>query len=136
MSETFVLGLDELDRLCEKLPREGIILLQGNLAAGKTTLVGAIAKALHVKDGVSSPTFSVMNRYDEAMFHYDIYQKGVEGFMQQGLLENLMHPGIHVIEWADEGFEKLLTQIGLEYTTIQIEPAGEKRQYKVRYAHA
>ena len=135
MSETVILGLEELDLLCAKLPTEGIILLQGTLAAGKTTLVGAIAKRLHVNQQVSSPTFSVMNCYDECLFHYDIYQKGLEGFMQQGLLENLMHPGVHVIEWADESFEKLLDQIGLDYTTIQIESAGEKRQYKVRYAH-
>lgn len=136
MNETFVLGLDELGLLCSTLPKEGIVLLKGNLAAGKTTLVEAYAKALHVKDNVSSPTFSVMNRYDERLFHYDIYQKGVEGFMQQGLFENLMHPGLHVIEWADESFEKLLNHIGLDYTTIHIEPAGEKRQYKVHYAHA
>ena len=135
MKITLTLGLDELSLLCAKLPQEGIILLRGNLAAGKTTLVKAIADALHVKDNVSSPTFSVMNHYDERLFHYDIYQKGVEGFMQQGLFENLMHPGLHVIEWADESFEKLLTQMGLEYTTIIIEPAGEKRHYKVHNAY-
>ena len=50
MNETFVLGLEELGLLCSTLPKEGIVLLKGNLAAGKTTLVEAYAKALHVKD--------------------------------------------------------------------------------------
>ena len=132
--KTMTLGVNELDSLCNELPEDGIILLVGNLAAGKTTLVKAIALSLHVKEEVSSPTFSVMNVYEEKLFHYDIYQNGTNGFLQQGLLENLTQDGLHVIEWADDSFEKMLKNIGLGFTKISIEVVGDKRQYRIENA--
>ncbi len=52
-------------------------------------------KTLHVnKSNVSSPTFSVMNRYSDEFFHYDIYNNGVNGLIENGLFENLQMIGI------------------------------------------
>ena len=138
MKQTFTCKLNGVDTvasiLMESLHDGGIVLLQGNLAAGKTTLVQSLAKALHVKENISSPTFSVMQNYEDRLFHYDIYQVGTDGFLHQGLLEQLTEDGIHVIEWADEAFIKMLDGVGLDYIIVRIEPRGESRYYEVEYA--
>lgn len=120
--------------LQEKLPNGGIVLLEGNLAAGKTTLVKEFAKFLHVQSEVSSPTFSVLNEYEKKIKHYDIYQIGLEGFLQQGLLETLgEEEKYYFIEWADESFEQLLQNMGFEFIKIKILPNKDaaKRIYEV-----
>lgn len=131
-------SLKSLPEFCaflqEKLPHGGIVLLEGNLAAGKTTLVKEFAKVLHVKNTVSSPTFTVLNEYGEKIKHYDIYQIGIEGFLQQGLLETLgEEEKYYFMEWADENFERLLKNMGFEFIKIKILPSEDtaKRKYEV-----
>ena len=114
------------------LGTSGILLLRGNLASGKTAFVKAFALLLGIKEAISSPTFSVLNEYDEGLFHYDIYQNGNDGFLKNGLLEKLDVEGFHLIEWAGKEFEDLLRHFGIPYSTIDIEPtAHETRIYKV-----
>ncbi len=109
-----------------------IFLLRGDLASGKTTFVKEFVKKIGSNESVTSPTFSVQNVYDGKVFHYDIYQKGVENFLSEGLLEELDKEGYHFIEWADERFEKLLDGFQMDYVTIDIEKtARNKRVYKV-----
>ncbi|MDR1285265.1 MAG: tRNA (adenosine(37)-N6)-threonylcarbamoyltransferase complex ATPase subunit type 1 TsaE [Campylobacteraceae bacterium] len=115
------------------LPSGGIVLLRGDLASGKTTLVKHIATLYGIKkEAVSSPTFSVMNRYSSDFFHYDIYQKGVRGIMENGLLENLQQNGYHFVEWGDEELEAVLKRYALPYIVVEIVPlTPDKRVYKV-----
>lgn len=131
--DEYALDETKLDELAQNLPKDGIILLRGTLASGKTTLVRAIAKALGSKSEVSSPTFSILNEYDKNIFHYDIYQCKTDGFLRQGLLENLSKDGLHLIEWADEDFAKILDTVGFEYCIVEIEYQDKKRLYKVSY---
>ncbi len=65
------------------------------------------------------------------LFHYDIYQCGSKGFLQNGLIEKLDEDGYHLIEWGDASFEAVLQQFGLRYSTIDIEAIDLKRIYKV-----
>ncbi len=123
--QNFVKELLSLIKGCE------VILLKGNLASGKTTLVKEIAKALHVNESVTSPTFSIQNVYENKIYHYDIYQKGIESFLAEGLLEELEKEGFHIIEWADEKLEKILDGYMIDYTEIKIEEKEDKRVYKV-----
>lgn len=109
----------------------GIILLRGNLASGKTSFVTAFAKALDIDEAISSPTFSILHEYEKGLFHYDIYQCGSEGFLQNGLIEKLDEDGYHLIEWGDASFEAILQKFGLRYSTIDIETIDLKRIYKV-----
>ncbi len=51
-----------------------------------------------------------------------------------GLLENLEEEGYHFIEWGDEKLEKILRDYGIDYFVIEIEPKGDKRLYRVKYA--
>ncbi|MBE0494892.1 MAG: tRNA (adenosine(37)-N6)-threonylcarbamoyltransferase complex ATPase subunit type 1 TsaE [Campylobacterales bacterium] len=138
MRQTFTCSLEGVDTIASILAQEleagGILLLEGTLASGKTTLVKALAKALHVKAPVSSPTFSILQNYEDRLFHYDIYQSGLDGFLHQGLLEQLTFPSVHVVEWADEKFVRLLRGVGLDFTSVSITIEENKRHYEVTYA--
>ena len=130
----FVLAEFELDKLCECLPKNGVILLQGDLASGKTTLVRALAHFHGSKDSVSSPTFSIMHRYEcdlGAIYHYDIYNVGFDGLLQRGLCENLSEAGLHLIEWGDENLELYLKKMHLNYAKIELSPQENKRKYRL-----
>ena len=130
----FILAEFELEKLCEYLPKKGVILLKGDLASGKTTLVRAFASFLGSKDAVSSPTFSLMHSYDCAegvLYHYDIYNVGFEGLLQRGLCENLNEDGLHLIEWGDENLELYLKKMSLKYAKIEIMSWQDKRKYKL-----
>lgn len=109
----------------------GVLLLRGNLASGKTSFVKSFVKQLGIPEAVSSPTFSILNEYDRQVFHYDIYQCGIDGFLKSGLMEKLEEDGYHLIEWGEYDFEMLLKHYGMPYSTLDIEIEGLKRRYKV-----
>lgn len=135
--ESFILGIDELINLVQKLPKNGIIILKGNLASGKTTLVKEIAKFHGFAGVVNSPTFSIMQNYkcqNLEIFHYDIYQNGVKSLTQNGLFENFFEDGLHLVEWGDENLENYFQKFELNYCTIEIKNLENKREYKVSYA--
>ncbi len=137
MTKEFVLGIDEIGKLIsflkKKAPKGGIFLLKGDLASGKTTLVKEFCKEAGIKESVSSPTFSVLNIYEDRVYHYDIYNKGLKEFLSMGLLETLEEEGYHFIEWADENLEEILKNYGYNYFKISITPIEDKRVYKVEY---
>jgi len=117
--------------IISELGEGGIVLLKGDLAAGKTTFVKAFVQSLGLHVEVSSPTFSVLNEYENRVFHYDIYQNGFNGFLQSGLLEKFEEDGYHLIEWADEKMENFLNKLEMSYIKIEIESKEDKRIYKV-----
>lgn len=119
----------------DALPHGGAVILQGDLASGKTTLTQAAARYLKIDEPVTSPTFSLQQRYGDQMFHYDIYNHGIEHFMALGLLEELEKPGYHFIEWGDETLIELLQSAELPHVVITIEKcAPDARCYKVGHA--
>ena len=118
----------------EMLPDGGVVVLRGDLAAGKTTLVRSIAAAWGVAEAVTSPTFSLQQRYGEALYHYDIYSHGFEHFLSLGLFEELERPGYHFIEWGDEALIALLRSAAIPALVIDIEKLGDRRRYKVEHA--
>jgi len=128
-----ICSLDALDNFVNQIladiGSEGIILLEGNLASGKNTFVKKFVESLDLHVEVSSPTFSIMNEYENRVCHYDIYQNGVEGFLQSGLLEKLDEPKYHLIEWADEKLEEILRKMGFKFMKIEIETIENKRGY-------
>lgn len=132
LRESDVAHLPKLtEEILSDVGSSGIILLRGNLASGKTSFVSAFAKALGIDEAISSPTFSILHEYEKGLFHYDIYQCGSEGFLQNGLIEKLDEDGYHLIEWGDASFEAILQKFGLRYSTIDIETLDLKRIYKV-----
>ncbi len=132
--KTFVLGLDELESVLKEietqLPEGGVVILQGDLASGKTTLTQAFARHLGQEEAVTSPTFSLQQCYGEKLFHYDLYNKGLEHFMSLGLLEELEKAGYHLIEWGDDRLNSLLNSAGIASMQIKIEKDNDKRVYR------
>ncbi len=93
--------------------RDGdVVLLRGELGSGKTTLVRGAARALGVSDPVTSPTFSVGNRYwasaDLTVSHLDLYRLAGLEHEEPELLEDYLGPGrIAFVEWPQDGAPEL-----------------------------
>jgi tRNA threonylcarbamoyladenosine biosynthesis protein TsaE len=82
-------------------------LFEGEMGAGKTTLVKAICKAFGVEDTVSSPTFSIVNEYrnadDEIFYHFDFYRiKDEYEAMDIGCEEYFYSGNFCFIEWPSQ----------------------------------
>lgn len=133
-TKEFVLAQDELEILCESLPKSGVVLLRGDLASGKTTLVRALAKFKGSQDEVNSPTFSLLHSYEcdkSVIYHYDIYTDGFAGLLQRGLCENLFEKGLHLVEWGDENLERYLQKMGAKCVKVEISNYKNKRKYVI-----
>jgi tRNA threonylcarbamoyladenosine biosynthesis protein TsaE len=91
--------------LAVSLPVPARVLLHGDLGAGKTTLTRGLAEGLGVDpDEVSSPTFTLINRYQGRVqvFHVDLYRIGPGDTAEIGLDEILEDPdAVVIIEWAE-----------------------------------
>lgn len=91
--------------LADDLEAGDVLALVGELGAGKTTLVKAIAKGLGISERISSPTFNIVKEYYSGrlpLYHFDAYRllSGTE-LIDIGGEEYLYGNGISVIEWAD-----------------------------------
>lgn len=131
------LSLEQLPQLCERIRDElqdgGVVVLQGDLASGKTTFTQAFARFLGIEDAVTSPTFSLQQRYGEKLFHYDLYNYGCEKFLSMGMLEELEQEGYHLIEWGDDTLVQWLKKAGFAYVIVKItKNDNEIRYYEVR----
>ena len=128
-------SLSELDKvvtyLDETLPPNAIVFLRGDLAAGKTTLTQAIAKAKGIEGEVTSPTFSLQHCYGEGLYHYDLSRLDHEEFMQLGLFEEFEKEGWHMVEWGSDALKAFLEGVGYNVVTIDIEPKENSRIYRI-----
>lgn len=84
-----------------------VILLNGNLGTGKTTLVQGIAQGLNISESVVSPTFTLINEYLDGrlpLYHLDLYRlepQGVASLYPEIYWEGVeVEPGITAIEWS------------------------------------
>jgi len=124
-------NINEVVNTLEKIIREKniVVLLQGDLASGKTTLVKNYLKTIGCDDKVTSPTFSIQSIYGNNIYHYDVYNKTLEEFISLGLLEEFEKDGIHFVEWGDENLKKILDDYGFEVLVVKINKLNEKREY-------
>lgn len=97
--------------LAVRLRAGDIVLLRGDLGAGKTTLARGIARALGVRGPVTSPTFTIGNRYEGsegAVAHIDLYRLATLSTEEPGLLEDYLEGGeIALVEWPQHGAPEL-----------------------------
>ena len=80
-----------------------VICLAGELGAGKTAFTRGFARAFGIEKGVSSPTFTLMHRYDGTISvkHYDLYRLSDPDELLDIGFEEEIESGISLIEWAD-----------------------------------
>ncbi|MDR2464992.1 MAG: tRNA (adenosine(37)-N6)-threonylcarbamoyltransferase complex ATPase subunit type 1 TsaE [Streptococcaceae bacterium] len=123
-------NLEETALFARKLGNEleagDVILLVGDLGAGKTTLTKGIAKALGIEDMIKSPTYTIVREYLDGripLYHMDVYRV-TEGIEELGLEEYFEGDGISVVEWGNlldvETPENYL-QITLKRTEVEEE---------------
>ena len=132
-------NLENLDTLAKEilhfLPKNAIVFLNGNLAAGKTTLVSKIVKSLNL--GVAtSPTFSLQQVYSNLLFHYDFYRLDFIEVVNLGLVDEFEKNGIHLIEWAMDDLKALLIDAGFKIYSLDIIPSRNGRKYTLRELNA
>ena len=123
-AETIALG----QRLARELPPRGVVLLIGNLGAGKTTLAKGIVSGLGAApaDEVSSPTFTLIHEYGGGrVYHVDLYRLDEPREVATlGLDEIFEREALVLIEWG-ERFPQLLPA---ERTEIRIRPSSENER--------
>ena len=98
--ETIALG----EKLAQQLPSQAVVLLIGNLGAGKTTLAKGIVKGLGAAepDDVSSPTFTLIHEYGPNVYHIDLYRLDEEREVATlGLEEIFEKEAVVLIEWGE-----------------------------------
>jgi len=134
----YQLSLDEIDTLISEISEKftnGVIILRGDLASGKTTFVKKMVESLGNSEDVTSPTFSLQQCYGDKIFHYDIYNHGLDHFISLGMLEELEKDGLHFIEWGDDDLVDILSSAGISTLIIDIQKTQDNnRIYKVDYA--
>ncbi len=83
------------------LKANDVVLLEGEMGAGKTTFTKGLAKGLGIEDEITSPTYAYMNDYDGKLYHYDCYRlSSGEDAEALGLTDYFYAGGIAVIEWS------------------------------------
>ncbi len=128
MSQEIILLADEWQtrrlgkEIVQSLSPNSIILLRGNLGAGKTTFIQGVGAGLGIEDAIASPTFTLINEYLEGslpLYHIDLYRL-TEAEIKQLHLESYwegieVEPGITAIEWSE-----LLPQLPSNYLQIEL----------------
>jgi tRNA threonylcarbamoyladenosine biosynthesis protein TsaE len=106
--------IDNLDKLSEAaewlwshLKKERLLAFEGEMGAGKTTIIQALCKLLGVRSEVTSPTFALVNEYPSkqgfAIYHFDFYRidDPIEA-LDFGLEEYLSSGGLCLMEWSEK----------------------------------
>ena len=134
--ETFELGKN----LGEQAKAGQIFCLNGDLGVGKTVFTQGFAKGLGIEENVNSPTFTIIQVYEEGripLYHFDVYRIGdPEEMYEIGYEEYFFGEGVCLIEWSkliDELIPKEAINIeidknlekGLDYRKITVEGLWE-----------
>ena len=109
-SETIVLA----KKLVPLFRPGDLVILKGELGAGKTAFVRGLAEALGLdREAVNSPSFTIVNEYpgERPLYHLDLYRINVPTELDEiGWDEYLQRPGLIVVEWGDKAGDYLPSQ--------------------------
>lgn len=84
------------------LKKGDVVLLNGEMGAGKTVFCKGVALGLGIKDEILSPTYAYMNEYDGKLYHYDCYRmKSGAQAESLGLTDYFGGDGVCLIEWSE-----------------------------------
>ena len=103
--ETRALGA----KLAVQLRRGDVVLLRGDLGAGKSEFARGVARGLGVQGSVPSPSFTILNMYDEGripLYHFDWYRiHDSDEIGEMGFEEQLHGDGASLVEWSERAPE-------------------------------
>jgi tRNA threonylcarbamoyladenosine biosynthesis protein TsaE len=126
------------ETIAEMLPAPQLVILRGEVGAGKTTLVKGIAEALGAADPeeVTSPTFTLVHEYagpKGRLYHLDLYRLETEAELAAlGIEEMVDQPdALVLVEWG-ERFPSVVALSGAEIAMEHLE--GDERAFLVRWA--
>lgn len=131
MFERTVISIDQLPELARELlkafPERSVFLFNGQMGAGKTTLIKEMCNALGVMDSMSSPTYSIVNEYTGAIdiiYHFDLYRlKNTEECLDIGFEEYVNSGNYCFIEWP----EVAMPLMPEKYVEVNLRAEGETR---------
>ena len=122
--ETRALG----ERIAARLQPGDVLLLEGDLGAGKSELARGIARGLGVTETVTSPSFTILNVYGSGrcpLYHFDWYRlESAEELYELGMDEYLGGDGIAVVEWPGRCPEAIPENA----VRIRLEAVGENER--------
>lgn len=128
METTYTYNLNELEKVSKGLLEtfnSKIVLFQGEMGSGKTTLVKALLKQMGGQDAAHSPSFSLVNEYESdegAIYHFDLYRiDDVSEIWDMGFEDYLSSDNWLFIEWP----ELILDQIPSDFNKIEIQNVSE-----------
>lgn len=131
-----IFSLDQIQEVAQQIldsnPKK-IILFNGEMGVGKTTLIKQLCKTLGVQDATSSPTFSLVNEYytsdNQTVYHFDFYRLNKETeALDMGVDDYLYSGNWCFIEWS----EKIANLLPEETSNITIELLADgKRELKL-----
>ena len=120
--------------LAAKLSDGTVVALYGGLGVGKTAFVRGLARGLGIEDGVSSPTFTIVNEYADAgreLFHFDMYRlQGADELFDIGWEDYLARGGVCAVEWS----ENVEDAFDGDEVIVSIEPLSDtERKINIRF---
>ena len=102
-----------------------VVLLEGEMGAGKTVFVKGLAEGLGIDEEITSPTYAYMNDYGGVLYHYDCYRlKSGAQAEALGLCDYFYAGGVCVIEWA----QNIADVLPRNYKTVRIVKKGENER--------
>jgi tRNA threonylcarbamoyladenosine biosynthesis protein TsaE len=130
-----IFSLEEINQVANKILSENpnkVILFNGDMGVGKTTLIKSLAKKLGVNDATSSPTFSLVNEYqlpnNQYIYHFDVYRlKNETEALDMGIDDYLYSGNWCFIEWA----EKIPNLIPENHSVIEIKMLPDGKRHLV-----
>ncbi|WP_426355777.1 tRNA (adenosine(37)-N6)-threonylcarbamoyltransferase complex ATPase subunit type 1 TsaE [Latilactobacillus sakei] len=124
---------EETITIAKKLGRQlqagDVLLLDGDLGAGKTTFTKGLAEGLDIKRYIKSPTFTLIREYPDAripLYHMDVYRLEETGASDLGLEEYFDGDGVSVIEWS----QFIADELPSDYLTIHFNKNDDDDQMR------
>jgi tRNA threonylcarbamoyladenosine biosynthesis protein TsaE len=129
---TITFSIDQLEEVAQQILDQNpnkVILFNGDMGVGKTTLIKQLCKTLGVEEATSSPTFSLVNEYQTAknqiVYHFDFYRLNRESeALDMGIEDYLYSGNWCFIEWS----EKIENLIPEQHSIITIELLADENR--------
>jgi len=130
---------ETIEKILKFVTRKRVFLLCGELGAGKTTLVKAIAKKLKIRETLASPTFILWQKYQFKLKgkkyflnHLDLYRIKTGDILKIGLRREIIDKkNIFFIEWGEK-LRLYLKKKKINYVEIIIKKDGKRRNYLIK----